>query len=697
MTTKRFFFLFFALIALGLALTSCELLPFDLFPGSDTGAATSQTTSEVTTMTTTTMTTTTTAAAALPSRPSEGGITRATELSSGAIRLTYGSGVTQSLGALKLREGYNSAAATMVSLSDGVLTLTLLDSAGANTAGIFLETAPSAVTLRLRERDGYLEWADATEENWQVLCAAKLGLKDTLPLVLLAEATGVGRAEPPTGEGVVLATGGGKLRFRSREWKDGIDLCYDAVLRNPNSNNFFNFKSMTEVASSTPLSELTGGTHWKDAGDDITGQNFNGTSIGANHGYSIIAKIPNVGKTEDDVGSVWVSDSGQKFCLVKVEPSLLWMCPFDDAAMKNGNFTKYSKKAQLIKAGERLTHVDGALNTNTITAASDSIGDPNQMQFWISVNQVKMRAFLNGTTEVDLEATGTYEAEFVDMHVTYKILYLPAVLEYLMDNAGKNDNESHHSEKITDWYMEIEDTYRFHKNGSLVVYSDYTVVNELYNATIRGVQSMAMSSNSQYVYVPGSTNYGVPTIQEKGTQANVYARDLEDVTKLPTTFFHMTDAIGTKTMNLGYNPEFGCARNEVRREYYGSKLESGSAHLLYTYTTFKLYPRLLMVNTATPGERFEFISYRIPSVATDEDFTVINWYWVGDTIYLQLHTTKTVGERAVALPDYMTGMNATVTEGSDSFTVHSSAITADGITVSSTGAGYAIVKLTPAE
>ena len=44
----------------------------------------------------------------------------------------------------------------------------------------------------------------------------------------------------------------------------------------------------------------------------------------------------------------------------------------------------------------------------------------------------------------------------------------------------------------------------------------------------------------------------------------------------------------------------------------------------------------------------------------------------------------------------MDGMNATVIEGSDSFTVHSASIEDSRITVSSTGAGYAIIKLTPA-
>ena len=211
MNAKRFFLLFLLVFAVTAILASCEFLPAGLFPGgATTTEATSQTTSEVTTMTTTEAAATTTApvTSGAPAVPSQGGIKKATELASGAIRVTYGTGSIQSLGSLKLREGYNSAKVTALSLDDGVLTLTLLEAAGENVANRHLACAPSAVTVRLRERDGYLEWASATGDDWRVLCPAKLGVGDTLPLPLLAEVAEVGKVAPATGTGVILSVDG---------------------------------------------------------------------------------------------------------------------------------------------------------------------------------------------------------------------------------------------------------------------------------------------------------------------------------------------------------------------------------------------------------------------------------------------------------------------------------------------------------
>ena len=64
-----------------------------------------------------------------------------------------------------------------------------------------------------------------------------------------------------------------------------------------------------------------------------------------------------------------------------------------------------------------------------------------------------------------------------------------------------------------------------------------------------------------------------------------------------------------------------------------------------------------------------------------------------------MHTDKAVAERTVALPnaEYLVGLSITVDEASDGFTVISDTVTADGITVSTTGAGYVTLKLTPAK
>ena len=101
-------------------------------------------------------------------------------MSSGIIRLTYENGDKQFLGTADLREGYNTVTPTVVSLTDGVLTLRLSDSASENVAQQFLENVPTDRTFRLREAGGNLEWADALGDNWQVLCPYKFSKGDSI-------------------------------------------------------------------------------------------------------------------------------------------------------------------------------------------------------------------------------------------------------------------------------------------------------------------------------------------------------------------------------------------------------------------------------------------------------------------------------------------------------------------------------------
>ena len=696
MNAKRFFLLFLLVFAVTAILASCEFLPAGLFPGgATTTEATSQTTSEVTTMTTTEAAATTTApvTSGAPAVPSQGGIKKATELASGAIRVTYGTGSIQSLGSLKLREGYNSAKVTALSLDDGVLTLTLLEAAGENVANRHLACAPSAVTLRLRERNGALEWADATGDDWRVLCPAKLGVGDPLPLPLLAEAAEVGKVAPATGTGVILSVNGDKLRFRATDWlREGYDLCSDAEFNRPNRNPIFMMNGMYEVPSTADKgfmgrTEGEGALLWKYTGDDIPSIMFNGTYIGAQHGYSLLIKIPNAGKTEADIGSVWENKNGQKYCLVKVVDGMLWLCPFDEDVMKDGDFSKYSKtRYAFVAAGDTLSHVEGATNTANIIATADAITNANDIQFYVSTIKIEQHLLLNGTVEVPLNKKGVYEAEFIDIYEVYEIAYLPAVLTYLMEHAGDNDNETCHSEEITETYMRFSTTHRYHRNGSCTVYQENEALKVLKNVDFYGMTSAAFADPS-YVYVPGSVSAATMQKQEK-----VEFRVTGDP-NLVRNYYQFDDLLGTRGFAIGYYPYFGVATHENRPLAAGNG-NASSTNCGWYSAGQKNYPNLIKRAEMQPGEKIAFIGYRSPSVPIDDDFFAINWYFVGDEVMLFLNTDKAVGEKSVTLPDYLDGLTVTVAQKSDSFTVVSDTVDG-GVTVSSTGAGYAILRLTP--
>ncbi len=602
----------------------------------------------------------------------------------GEILLTYEDGTVWSLGSENVRpgEGYNGATVTALSLSEGILTVTLTDSVARNTAEVLLgKTATAAtVTVELTGVNGKLCYRSAPSEPWVALVSLADETDETALETLRTE-IGFARQTETLGTGTVLAISGESIRFRATEWTAEHDLAMDAKLSNAAKNGNFNILNLNLVSKNAALYDVTSTAGlFKSAGDDITPLNFNGTYIGANHGYNIISQLKDFndhGKTEADIGSIWAIGT-QQYVLVKVDGSTLWFCPYSEASMQSGTFSPAA-----IASGAVITHVSGATNTASMTAPKASTLE----QFYVATNHLEQRAFLDGTYEVDLAKDGSYTAEFVDFYEAYDIIYLPDMLTYLIENAGKNTNDSHHDEELDGSYVRIHVTYRYHKNGSCVVYSQYDFDKTVKVGYFGAVQSQPFAESTHYVYVPGTTTYAVPTLQ--GNES-IYLKknQLATAGKHITSYFQFSDAEGSKAMNLGFNPYYGYGTTEKRDDYllgdYG-----------FYYTSFKMYPYLISGGTVSAGESVTSVAYRVPSVKTDEDLTALNWYWVGEDIYLSLHTDAAL-DKTVSLPDYMEGMTISLVEGSDSFTVNSETISG-GISVTATGAGYAIVKLTSAE
>ena len=598
----------------------------------------------------------------------------------GEIKLTYKDNSELSLGNAPRREGYNDITSSYeFSKTTNIVTVSLIDSSSSNIANELISAPQMKLTLRLRENDGKLEWASATEEDWQILCDSNS--TDESPIQLLAILTEFGKHKEITSDRVVLAINGNSLRFRAREWKNGVDFVMDASLDGSN-NKSFNISTLAELNSSASLDSMSatsavGYKPFKNSGDDITPIHMNGTYIGANHGYYVVASIPNdAGLTEEDIGSIWQVDSMQ-YVLVKITSTSVWFCPYYESAMTSGSFS-YQK----IRSGKTVTHISGATHTDSFTASKDS----TQQQFFLAINHLHNSAFLNGTNEIDLTKNGYYTAEFIDFYEEYDVIYLPAMLQHLIDNVGYNNNDTHHDDSLVESYVTFRNTYRFHKNGACVVYSSYEFHKDVSIGYIGGVQSIKFDESTHYAYVPGTTNLSTPTLQE-GESLYVNNEDLSDPDTLVTSYFQLSDENGTKAMNLGFNPLYGTGVNDVRDDYFTN------SHLGYYYTSYKLYPRLIGTSKLAAGTKITCVAYRLPSYILDDDFTAINWYWVGDDIYLSLHTDKSVDKTVTVLPEYMNGMEITVIEGSDSFTVNSDTIENGSISVTSSGAGYTILKL----
>ena len=698
--------LFFAVTLLSTVLLLAACFNPGTTPATTTAPVTTAptTTAEVTTAPTTTATTTT-----APTPVSQNPIKEVRTMPNGNVRLTYEDGKTQFLGTAELREGYNSVSFTYAFDADtGILTLTLIDSTARNVAADLLSIPKTTKIVRLREAGGNLEWADALADNWQVLCPYKLSARDEAVLTQLCRAVGIGKHEESLGSGVVLVIEGDKFRIRARGWKDGIDFVHDGHLHG-NSNGNFNFDLLGEISASAPTGSISAGTDvsyktFKNAKDDVAPIQMNGTYIAAGHGYNIVSVVPNsIGLTLKDIGRVFVRQSdGQKYMLIKIpgfdtgtqSGGSLWFCPFDTSSMANGNFGKYTyvtlpKNTTGLKGGNTIFAEDDTTETYTIAA------NATEGQIHSSINHLVQYGYLNGTNEIDLTTNGVYEAEFIDIYEEYDVLYLPAVLNYLGSNVGKNDNDSLNSDEITDYYFSHRNTFRFHKNGSCVVYSTYDFKKSITLSYIGGSQSIPFAT--RYVYMPGTKDYGVPTLHPSSTQIEIAKTDLVNPDVLTSSYFQLTDTKGTQAMNLGYNPFYGTAVNDIRDSYLGTTKNpsyAGKTLLVSYFTSYKMYPKLISHCDLKPGDFVSCISYRVPSYILDEDFFAINWYWVGDDIYLSLHTDKAVDKTVTCLPDYMNGMGVEIYENSG-FQVNTSIIENGSLEVATDGAGYVFIKLSP--
>ncbi len=509
----------------------------------------------------------------------------------------------KALGTVTPHRGQNSVTVKECVERDGILSLLLADSADEHLANRMLGKAKEPTRVYLREEGETLAWAPDPAAPFCPLCAADS------PHILerLATAAGIGQTKETYGHGVTLTVKGNDLRFRAAEWREGKHLCHDAVYAASYANRHFNLTSIREIDADTPVSEVRSGTLFKEMSDDITPMHINGTYIAGNHGYYIIAAIPNAaGKTERDIGSVWQTAADDTLVLVRADAETLWLCPFSDEAMQTGKFSYVA-----LHEGETLTHVRGAADPAPIAVTAEA----TRTQFRPGINHVTRQAFLEGEAEVDLTRDGIYTAEFIDLYERYDIIYLPPMLTYLMENVGSCDNASHWLDLHREAYATVHYAYRFEKNGACVVFCYYEFKKDVDVAIIAGVQSIPMPGD-HYVYVPGTATCATPRLQKEKEVIDLSAEsDLLDPERLPTTYFQLSDPEGSCSMNLGYVPGYGYADSALRRRYLGK----GASNLAFYYTTYKMYPKLL-ANTKFPaGQTIDFIAYRIPGYATDPD------------------------------------------------------------------------------
>ena len=477
---------------------------------------------------------------------------------------------------------------------------------------------------------------------------------------------------------MVLNMNENEIYVRAKNWKQDNDLVWKWNKVNPRKNyecnKFLNMSAIYEMPHNADDIDISSLTTWKSAGDDITPVNFNSTYIGANHGYSCcsMATAEGHGKTEADIGSIWLLGEST-FVLISIpDENRLRLQHFNDTKMNSGKFGSW------VSCTGTLTHSSGATNTDDIVVTESSM-----CQLYRSFNNYSIDVLVDGQS-VGIDAVGTFTGDRVDIITQYNIIYLPAMINYLIENVGNNTNESQFSEDIEDYYITLYVDYQFNRNGSLSTYSSFYVNKDLSVGYFGLVQSIALS-NPVYTYLPDTTTWQ-SLVEQTGAETQRFSKsDWTSTDKVPYRYYQFESTDADKGVALVFDRSIGWGDNEIRKNHISN--DCGMC-----YTSRKLYPSFISGGTLSSGTYFDGCAVRVPLYKYDEDLTSIGWYWVNDDIILMIDIHNAIN-KDIILPDYMNHRKVTILDKTDSCTCGQTFIFNNKLRFITSGYGYLVVKL----
>lgn len=463
---------------------------------------------------------------------------------------------------------------------------------------------------------------------------------------------------------------------KARKYTDTHDFMWRLHKIGGGENKYFNIHSCCLTKATLEPEDMTIASVWKDCADDICPPSIQGSYIAANHGYNCVDKITATshGKAEVDIGSVWTDSTGKTYVLTHIyDENTLGFVMFNDTNMANG-LMGYGNPT----AGTSLNHKSGATNTSSV-----NIEKRVPTQLWKCYNHYSIKLLIDGV-EHDLDTNATFIGNKVEIMTQYDVIYIPAMLNYLMENVGNNTVDSQHSDDIADSYMTMYINYQFNLNGSLSTYSSFYINKNISVGYIGLVQSIALSTNpSPYTYVPDTT-YKVLTLHD-GSATQHFQKDTWDSTeKAPYRYYQFTDTIGSKGMALVYDRTIGWGENAERLKHLS---QAGNY-----FDTRKMYPAFIAGGSLSAGTYFDGLAARVPLYKYDPDLTSIGWYWCSDDIILMIDTHNSVN-KDIVLPDYMNNMRIEVLDKTDSCNVSQTYIFNNKLRFQCADYGYAVLRL----
>lgn len=475
-------------------------------------------------------------------------------------------------------------------------------------------------------------------------------------------------------ENVTFIIRGNDFYLRARQFSPEYDMVWKLQREKGFHNKYFNISGMYTCPKAASDEEtISSLTLWKDSSDDLCPVNVMGTYIGGNHGYDCVDKLKCTahGKTNSDIGSVWTDSEGKTYVLTHIyDSNYLGFVMFNDLNMSQGKMS-YGNPA----VGTQMKHVKGALNQ-----ASIEIEARSGAQLWQCFNRYFLTVSIDGR-QISPTKDGIYDGDRVEIETRYNIIYIPAMLTYLMENVGRNNADSQHSEAIENHYMKVYVSYEFNRNGSVSTYCSYDINKYLTMGYFGLVQSMAVSA-ATYTYVP-DTVCDMPSLHD-GNELKLTKDLWRSEQKAPYRYYQFSDSELDKGVCLAYDRSIGLGQNDIRLEQleYAGKYSKAQ----------KMYPCLISGGALRRDNFYDAMAVRIPLYKYDQDMTAVAWYWNGDDIILMLDTHKSV-TKDLTLPKYMDNMKIDVLDRSSNVVFEQAYVRECKLRLSTSDYGYLVLKL----
>lgn len=440
-------------------------------------------------------------------------------------------------------------------------------------------------------------------------------------------------------------------------------------------NKYFNISSMNTCSKNVKDEYIPDSLRqWKGCGDDICPPCIHLGYIAANHGAPCVDKVThtNHGKTAADIGSVYMDTATNKtYVLTHVyDANSIGLVYFDDSIMTSG-VTKRGAPA----VGATLVCQSQGTNTGNIIVEQRA-----DTQLWPCFNHYTIKFFVDGV-EQDLNEITVWEGNRFEVVTQYDVIFVPAMLQYLMDNVG-NVTELN-PESIQENYMTMYINYQFNRNGSISTYSSFYFPIDVRLDYIGLVQSSQVST-TPFTYIPDTTTYITPVQHDLATTITFPKSIWASQNKVPYRYYQFADSTFGKGMSQVYDTTVGWGKPDIRLQHSSTAGRySGSA---------KMYSAFVSGCTIAAGTYFDGLAARVPLYKYDTDLTSMGWYWCGDDIIMMIDVHQSIN-KDIVLPTYMNNKRIEVLDKTDSCDFNQTYVFNNKLRFISSGYGYLVIRL----